>query len=98
MFSEMETIDTVVDRQASLPHQVFRQRPAAFHVIDLDQVWSEEFFRDAQGLMATVGDASFTFIVLRPDSVESFHAHFGKFPILQFGQGDRPETLHAGLA
>jgi hypothetical protein len=85
---EMQFVDRLVDRSATLPEQVFRRRASAFHVIDFDQVWSEDFFRDAQRLTKRSGDASFTFAVLRPDPDKYFHAHFGKFPVLRFTDAD----------
>jgi hypothetical protein len=84
----MQSIDRLVDRSATLPDQVFRQRPAAFHVIDFDHLWSKDFFRDAQRLTKRAGDASFTLAVLRPDPDRYFYAHFGKFPLLRFTDAD----------
>jgi hypothetical protein len=85
---ETQAIDRLVDRSTTLPDQVFRRRASAFHVIDFDQVWSENFFRDAQRLTARAGDVSFTFAVLRPDPENYYHAHFGKFPLLRFTDVD----------
>jgi hypothetical protein len=85
---EMQAIDRLVDRSTTLPDQVFRRRASAFHVIDFDQVWSQDFFRDAQRLTTRAGDVSFTFAVLRPDPDNYYHAHFGKFPLLRFTDVD----------
>jgi hypothetical protein len=85
---ETQAIDRLLDRSATLPDQVFRRRASAFHVIDLDQVWSEDFFRYAQRLTTRAGDLSFTFAVLRPDPDNYYHANFGKFPLLRFTDVD----------
>jgi hypothetical protein len=86
--NELQKIDRLVDRSAVLPDQVFLRRPSAFHIIDLDQVWSEEFFRDTQRLMERAGDTAFTFAVLRPDPDSYYHAEFGKFAMLRFSHAD----------
>ncbi len=85
---ETQAIDRLVDPSATLPNQVFRRRASAFHVIDFDQVWSEDFFRDAQRLTTSAGDSSFIFAVLRPDADNYYHAHFGKFSLLRFTDVD----------
>lgn len=85
---ELQRIDALIDRSAALPDQVFRTRAAAYYVIDFDQLWSEEFFSDVQGMTARAGDASFTFAVLKPDPDGYYHASFGKFPLLQFTKED----------
>ncbi|HEX8170567.1 MAG TPA: hypothetical protein VF824_08505 [Thermoanaerobaculia bacterium] len=86
--NELQKIDRSIDRRAALPDQVFVTRPVAFHVVDFDQFWSEEFFGDAQRLTRRAGDDSFTFAVLRPDPDSYYHAHFGKFPMLRFSDAD----------
>ena len=85
---ELQKIDQLVDRSAVLPDQVFVRRPSAFHIIDFDQMWSEDFFQDIQRLAKRAGDASFTFAVLRPDPDTYYHAEFGKFPVLRFSDVD----------
>jgi hypothetical protein len=86
--TELQKIDRIVDRSAALPDQVFVTRPVAFHIIDFDQLWSEEFFDDAQRLTKRAGDESFTFVVLRPDPDNYYHAEFGKFPLVRFSNAD----------
>jgi hypothetical protein len=83
-----QAIDRLVDRSTTLPDQVFRRRASAFHVIDFDQVWSEDFFREAQRRTTRAGDLSFTFAVLRPDPDNYYYAQFGKFPLLRFTELD----------
>jgi hypothetical protein len=85
---ELQKINRLVDRSTTLPDQVFVTRPVAFHIIDFDQFWSEEFFVDAQRLTKRAGDASLTLAVLRPDPTAYYHARFGKFPVLRFSSAD----------
>lgn len=85
---ELQKINRLIGRSATLPDQVFVTAPVAFHIVDFDQVWSEEFFVDAQRLTRRAGDASLTLAVLRPDPDHYYHAHFGKFPVLRFSTSD----------
>ncbi len=94
---EMRTIDRLVDRNAELPRQVFRGQVSAFYVIDIDELWAEEFFRDAQRLTARAGDSSFTFAVLKPDPDHYFYGHFKRFPFLRFCNTDSAGQYIASL-
>jgi hypothetical protein len=85
---EMRRIDELIDRSATLPAQVFCTRVAAYYIIDFDQLWSEEFFVAMQRMTERVGDASFTFAVMKPDPADYYYACFGKFPLLQFTVDD----------
>lgn len=95
--SEMRIIDRLIDRCATLPAQVFRQEVSAFHIIDFDQIWTDEFACDADRLTATAGDASFTFAVLRPDPAKYYYANFGKFPVLRFAPGSAAASYIAAV-
>ena len=95
--SEMRKIDELVDRNATLPEQVFRPKASAFYVIDFDQLWSEEFFSDTQRLTVKAGDTVFTFAVLNPDPDSYYYAAFGKFPFLRFTNRDAADSYVTAL-
>jgi hypothetical protein len=81
---DLEKIDRIIDRQAELPHQVFRSKPAGVRFIDFDELWSDEFFEVLKRLTAAVGGSRVGLAVLKPDPMDYYHAHFHKFPFLEF--------------
>lgn len=81
---ELERIDRVLDRKAELPQQVFRSRVTGIRFIDLDELWSEEFFELLQQLTAAVESRRVSVAVLKPDPVDYYYAHFRKFPFIEF--------------
>src|SRR5437660_12852177 len=90
--AELLKIDTLIDRNVSLPGVIFRRHPHSFRIIDFDEMWSADFFRRVARITKADGDESFTLAVLQPDPESYYYSHFRKYPFFTFTVHDTEQS------
>jgi hypothetical protein len=97
LFREIRALaEKVVDFDAELPDQVFRSHIRKFSFVDVDELFTEEFYAWMIDFVDSIPEPTWNFIMKYPDP-EKFFETVGKYPAFEMAIGDAYEVYWSNV-
>lgn len=81
---ELYSIGSLIDKEKTIPEQVFDSRLSNFAFISIEDIFSEEFFDKMKKFLSQINENDFRVFAIEPDPESYFYHNFGKYPLLMF--------------
>lgn len=78
--ARLSEIESLINRNETLPRQVFKEQFTKFLIISFDEILEDFFFQKMNSFVKKINDQKWIFAVLDPEPQNFFH-YFKKYPI-----------------